>query len=106
AWSDACIAPVTAAGCATDLERLLSAAGIAPPYVFVGHSYASFVLHMYAVRHPQHVAGLVLVDPIYPDEWLTLTRRERWRISGGVFLSRVGGVLARIGFVGACLTLL
>ena len=104
AWSDPCARPVTAASCADDLHRVLSAAGVNGPCVLVGHSYGAFVLHVYASRHPERVAGLVLVDPIYPDEWLKLSRRERWRLKGGVFLSRVGALLARTGLVRACLT--
>ena len=106
AWSDACVKPVTAASCAEDLHRLLSAAGVKGPSVLAGHSYGAFVLQVYASRHPENVAGLVLVDPIYPEEWLNLARRERWRLKGGVFLSRVGAVLARTGLVRACLALL
>jgi pimeloyl-ACP methyl ester carboxylesterase len=106
AWSDPCVRPVTAAGCAHDLHKLLSAAGVKGPCVLVGHSYGAFVLHVYASRHPENVAGLVLVDPIYPEEWLNLPRRERWRLKGGVFLSRIGALLARTGVVRACLSLL
>jgi len=83
---------------------VLSAEGVNGPCVLVGHSYGAFVLHVYASRHPERVAGLVLVDPIYPEEWLELSRRERWRLKGGVFLSRVGALLARTGLVRACLT--
>ena len=106
AWSDACTGPVTAARCADDLHRLLSAAELQGPFVLAGHSYGAFVLHVYASRHPDKVAGLVLVDPIYPEEWLNLARRERWRLKGGVLLSRVGAVLARTGLVRVCLRLL
>lgn len=106
AWSDGGLTPITAARCADDLDRLLSAASIRSPYVLVGHSYGAFILHIYATRHPDNVAGLVLVDPIYPAEWLEMTRRERWRLSGGVFLSRVGALLAHAGVVRGCLNLL
>jgi pimeloyl-ACP methyl ester carboxylesterase len=106
AWSSAAAGSITAAGCARDLDELLRAAAVPPPYVLVGHSYGAFVLHVYAARHPHNVAGLVLVDPIYPSEWLTMTRRERWRIAGGAFLSRVGAALSTVGIVRGCLTLL
>jgi len=106
AWSDARSGPITATRCATDLHLLLSTAGVPAPYVLVGHSYGAFVLHAYATQHPDKVAGLVLLDPIYPSEWLEMTRDQQWRLSGGVFLSRVGAFLAGAGFVRACLTLL
>jgi pimeloyl-ACP methyl ester carboxylesterase len=106
AWSDAARGPVTAARCAADLHALLAAAAIPGPYVFVSHSYGAFVLQAYAGARPQNVAGLILVDPIYPTEWLNLTRKERWRLKGGVFLSRVGQLFAAAGVVRACLALL
>ena len=46
-----------------DLEGLLAAAKLSPPYVLVGHSYGGLVVRAFAARHPEAVAGLVLVDP-------------------------------------------
>src|SRR5262245_20772602 len=43
-WSDASTAPITAARCASDLDRLLDTAGVPGPCVFVSHSYGAFVL--------------------------------------------------------------
>jgi len=106
AWSDSGCARVTAASCADDLHRLLSATGLPAPYVLVGHSFGTFVVRAYANLHPDLVAGLVLVDPIYPSEWLEMTREQRWRLRGGVFFSRLGSVLASLGLVRGCLSLL
>ena len=106
AWSDAGPRPITAMRCASDLHDLLSRSAIPPPYILVGHSYGAFVLHAYAKQHPASVAGLVLVDPIFPAEWTHMTRAERFRLRGGVFLSRVGALFARVGGVRACLALL
>ena len=47
-----------------DLQRLLGAAGIRPPYVLVGqvgHSYGGTVARLFASEHPE-TAGVVLVD--------------------------------------------
>jgi pimeloyl-ACP methyl ester carboxylesterase len=106
AWSDAGPRCITATTCASDLHDLLSRVAVPPPYVLVGHSYGAFVLHAYATRHPATVAGLVLVDPIFPAEWMNMTRRERLRLRGGVFLSKVGALVAGVGGVRACLALL
>lgn len=46
-----------------DLEGLLLAAKVPAPYVMVGHSYGGLVVRAFAARHPEQVAGLVLVDP-------------------------------------------
>ena len=61
---------------------------------------------MFVEQFPEDVCGLVLVDPIYASEFLTMPRAGRRRIAGGVFLSHVGGGLARVGMVRACLSLL
>jgi pimeloyl-ACP methyl ester carboxylesterase len=42
---------------------LVKAAGLAPPYILVGHSYGGFIVRLFAYRHPEQMAGLVLVDP-------------------------------------------
>jgi pimeloyl-ACP methyl ester carboxylesterase len=50
-----------------DLERALTGAGIAGPYVMVGHSLGGFESLRFADLHRQSVVGMVLVDPDIPD---------------------------------------
>jgi pimeloyl-ACP methyl ester carboxylesterase len=45
-----------------DLEALLKAAGLKPPYVLVGHSAGGYNVRLFASRHPREVAGIVFVD--------------------------------------------
>jgi pimeloyl-ACP methyl ester carboxylesterase len=106
AWSDATSQPMDAAHLADQLHTLLVSAAVPPPYVLVGHSFGSFVARMFANRHPNLVAGMVLVDPIYPAEWLHMSRERKLRLSGGIFLSQVGALLAGVGVVRLCLQLL
>jgi pimeloyl-ACP methyl ester carboxylesterase len=105
-WSDPRIASPSARTNAETLHKLLQLVGVPPPCVFVGHSYGTFVIRAYAHRYPDAVAGIVLVDPIYPSQWAQPDRDLQRRLGGGIFLSRVGGLLARVGFVRVCLRLL
>jgi pimeloyl-ACP methyl ester carboxylesterase len=47
-----------------DLQRLLDAARIEPPYVLVGHSYGGLLVRLFANAHPDDAAGVVLVDAV------------------------------------------
>ena len=87
-----------------DLCALVDHVGPRQKYVLVGHSFGSFVVRAFAMRRPEQVAGLVLVDPA--TEWLTTTEQRTRLLRGGRQLSRVGALLAHLGVVRACLALL
>lgn len=57
---------------AADQRAALRSAGIAPPYVLVGHSLGGLYQYVYARLYPDDVAALVLVDATHPDHWLRL----------------------------------
>lgn len=61
-WSDPSPQPRTPRQIADELHTLLSNAGIAGPYVLVGHSLAGKNVRLFALQHPDQVAGMVLVD--------------------------------------------
>jgi pimeloyl-ACP methyl ester carboxylesterase len=50
-----------------ELQQLLFAARIPPPYVLAGHSYGGLLTRLYAHARPRDVAGLVLVDALGRD---------------------------------------
>jgi pimeloyl-ACP methyl ester carboxylesterase len=50
-----------------ELERLLEALTLSPPYVLVGHSWGGVVARLFAHAHPSEVAGLVFVDVTHED---------------------------------------
>jgi pimeloyl-ACP methyl ester carboxylesterase len=52
-----------------DLERLLHAAGLPPPYVLVGHSYGGLLARLFAAANPRRTGGVVLVDALGRDAW-------------------------------------
>jgi pimeloyl-ACP methyl ester carboxylesterase len=61
--SDARPEPRTLLQSSLELDQLVAAAGLRPPYILVGHSYGGLLMRAFAARHPDWVAGMVLVDP-------------------------------------------
>jgi pimeloyl-ACP methyl ester carboxylesterase len=61
-FSDPGPAPRDGAAIARDLDNGLKAAGIAGPYVVVGHSAGGLYARLFAARRPREVVGLVFVD--------------------------------------------
>jgi pimeloyl-ACP methyl ester carboxylesterase len=51
-----------------DLERVVAATGGAEPVVLAGHSMGAHTAVAYALRHPDRLAGLVVVGPVYTGE--------------------------------------
>jgi pimeloyl-ACP methyl ester carboxylesterase len=59
--------PQTTQRICDDLDLLLAAAAIPPPYLLVGHSFGACTLRVFAARHPEAIGGLVFVEPSVPD---------------------------------------
>jgi len=59
----------TVATSAAALEAALGTGAIPGPYVMVGHSLGGYESMLFADRHPDKVAGLVLVDSSFPDQF-------------------------------------
>lgn len=62
-FSDVGPDPRDGAAIARDLDEALDQAGVAGPYVVVGHSAGALYARLIAARRPGEVLGLVLVDP-------------------------------------------
>ncbi|MBV8994163.1 MAG: alpha/beta fold hydrolase, partial [Pseudonocardiales bacterium] len=67
-WSDPGPWPRSFPAMADELHQLLIAAAIPPPYVVIGHSIGGIIARQYAVRYPEGLAGLVLVDSSHEDQ--------------------------------------
>jgi len=112
AWSDAASSPRTFPRILDDLGAVIATLGTGPwaalgagrRVVLVGHSFGSLIVRGYAARHPEQVAGLVLVDP--PIEWLDRAPTQAGLLRRARQASAVGAVLARIGVVRVALALL
>lgn len=59
--------PRTARQIATELHTALKNAGLAPPFVLVGHSAGGLYIRVFANMYPDEVAGMVFVDPTPED---------------------------------------
>ena len=105
-WSEAAGSARTISEVVSDLHALLAAAQIPPPFLLAGHSFGGLVVRYYAVRYPDQVAGLVLVDPLPANEWRHPSGAQWKTLRRGVRLSRRGALLARFGVVRFALTLL
>ena len=51
-----------------ELRRTLLLQGLQPPYVLVGHSLGGLYMQLFARKHRQEVAALVLVDSTHPRQ--------------------------------------
>lgn len=70
--SDAAPTPRTCAEMVADLRALLRNAAVPGPYVMVGNSLGGMNARLYAHRHPDEVAGLVLVDGSHHDQFVRI----------------------------------
>ncbi len=99
-WSEAGSLPRTAGRIADELHTLLERSGLTPPFVLVGHSFGGLVARLLTARHPRAVAGLVLIEPAIPEDWVQPAGERRVLIARGVRLCGYGATAARTGVAG------
>jgi pimeloyl-ACP methyl ester carboxylesterase len=51
-----------------DMEGVLAAGGVEPPYILMAASFGGLVAHAYLNKHRDDVIGMVLIDTMFPDE--------------------------------------
>ncbi len=95
-----------------DLQGLLRAAHLDPPYVLVGHSYGGLLARLSAQEHRQQTAGIVLVDAkgrdqqrrelaVWPRSEAPALRRSWARpVRAGVDLAASDAEARRLGSLG------
>jgi pimeloyl-ACP methyl ester carboxylesterase len=83
----------------SDLHALLDTLQVPRPLIFIGHSFGGYIARYYVHRYPEEIAGMVLVDPVTPEEWQSPDFAQRWRLRRAIFFTRAAGVLAWFGMV-------
>ncbi len=66
-WSAPGPEPRTAEEIVSELQQLLTAAGVKGPYVLVGQSLGGIFVQLFALEHPGETAGVILVDSVNRD---------------------------------------
>jgi pimeloyl-ACP methyl ester carboxylesterase len=98
-WSDLGPMPRTADRIVGELHVMLQKAKIPPPYVLVGHSFGGLTMLHYAACFPAEVAGMVLVDPVAPQEWDPPAEKDLRLSRIGAKVCRRAALLARMGVI-------
>lgn len=106
-WSDPGPQPRTPRQIAGELHTLLTNAGIAGPYVLVGHSLGGKNVRLFAQQYPQEVAGMVLVDARgeYVDANTSPAEEQTFQRASAAqaFLYRVTRSVGLVRLIGASL---
>jgi pimeloyl-ACP methyl ester carboxylesterase len=96
-WSPQARIPQPLEARASDLRLALSAAGVAPPYILVAHSYGGLVALAFARLYPDGTAGLLMVDAI--DEGLAAHPDYRAFVAKGRWFVRLLRGAAALGML-------
>ena len=96
-WSTPAVSERIPSKVVEELRAMLQAAGIAPPYLLVGHSFGGLVVRYFAAEYPDEVVGAVLVDAMRTDEWPPVDESQRKLLNRGVQLLQYGIPIAYSG---------
>jgi pimeloyl-ACP methyl ester carboxylesterase len=99
-WSDSLGGAHDAASSADELAALVKAAGIATPFVYVGHSLGANNGIVYRDKYPHDVSALVLIEPGNPKDLLEDfhgSRADAFRRSDCAWMCRLASVAGYLG---------
>jgi pimeloyl-ACP methyl ester carboxylesterase len=101
AWSDASPLDRTSENIVEELRTMLQVAGVPGPYVLIGHSFGGNNMRMYAMKYPDEVAGIVLVDSAHENlfEAISLPAIEYFRLMKGAIYFGVFRLCAHVPFL-------
>ena len=104
-WSDHSPHPRTSHQMVKELDNLLTKAGIEPPYIFVGDSYGSYNVRLYAHLLPQKVVGIVFTDALHETGMLKMSvplQALKLFFLSGFVMSTIGSTLGIIRLLEVC----
>src|SRR5260370_18736460 len=92
-WSMSRSCECSLAKMSDDLHQLLDALEVPQPYLLVAHSFGAYIATVYAQHFPGDLAGIVLLDPLTPQEWVKPDRDQPRRLRRSLWFSRAVGAL-------------
>ncbi|MEW6496059.1 MAG: alpha/beta hydrolase [Cyanobacteriota bacterium] len=104
-WSDHSPHPRTSSQMVTELDTLLTQAGIEPPFILVGNSFGSYNVRLYAHRFPEKVIGMVLTDGLHETGMLKMSiqlQALKLFFMSGFVMSTLGSMLGIIRLLRIC----
>ncbi|WP_100629946.1 alpha/beta fold hydrolase [Algoriphagus formosus] len=64
------------------LNKLLEKLNLEPPYILVGHGWASILIKDFAITYPESVEGMIYIDPVDEsssfEKMITIFNQEGW----------------------------
>jgi pimeloyl-ACP methyl ester carboxylesterase len=104
-WSDCSPHPRTSQQIVKELDILLTKARIEPPYIFVGDSYGSYNVRLYADLFPEKVVGIVLTDGLHETGMLNMSMPLQALLLfflSGFVMSTIGSTIGIIRLLKVC----
>lgn len=98
-WSDPIDAAIQPEDVAKNLHALLNNAGIAPPFVLVGHSRGGIYVRAFYHQFPEETQGIVLVDSTHEQSPMHQYPYASWDYRKQAMQIAVAEPLSRIGLV-------
>ncbi len=98
-WSDPIDAAIQPEDVAKNLRALLSNAGIAPPFVLVGHSRGGIYVRAFFHQFPEETQGIVLVDSTHEQSPMHQYPYAAWDYRKQAMQIAVAEPLSRLGLV-------
>ncbi|MBD9363053.1 alpha/beta fold hydrolase [Methylomonas fluvii] len=98
-WSDSIAAAIQPEEVAENLQALLHNAGIAPPFVLVGHSRGGIYVRAFYQRFPEQTQGIVLVDSTHEQSPMHQYPYAAWDYRKQALQIAIAEPLSRLGIV-------